>query len=148
MNSPPKKIGESEWLFKSGMKYTGELDANHRKIGKGFLQEEDYEFEGEFFNDLPINFGIENRKNVKYEGYFLNGLYHGSGKLVFPNGRQYEGNFENHQFHGFGVLVGDDGIRYEGEWKNGSLEEGKIVYHDGSYYQGKLFNSFFKNGKG
>ncbi|KAL4473619.1 hypothetical protein ABPG74_022483 [Tetrahymena malaccensis] len=147
MKSAPVK-NDDTWVFRSGLKYKGELDENNKRQGRGHLIDEDYEFEGNFLNDLPTDYGVETRKKVRYEGNFLNGLYHGQGTLTFPNGRQYTGSFEKHAFHGQGILTGDDGIKYEGEWKQGVLEYGKIVYHDGSYYGGKLIGSFFKDGNG
>lgn len=129
------------------MIFKGTLDDEFKRQGNGILSDEDYKFEGEFKDDLPVS-GIENRKNVKYQGVFQNGLYHGQGILTFPNGRSYTGSFDNHEFHGQGELTGDDGIKYSGNWTKGVLKVGKITYHDGTYYQGELDNSFFKHGTG
>ncbi|EGR31044.1 MORN repeat protein [Ichthyophthirius multifiliis] len=147
---PPKQNVSKQncYVYQSGMEYEGIMNDKGERTGHGVLKDEEYEFQGEFLNDLPHGKGIEIRKKVKYEGDFLNGLYHGQGTLSFPNGRSYTGNFINHQFHGQGELIGDDGIRYKGEWKNGQLEDGVITYHDNSYYIGKIKKNFFKEGKG
>ncbi|EGR27881.1 MORN repeat protein [Ichthyophthirius multifiliis] len=132
----------------TGLKYKGALDTNNLRTGHGQLIDDDYEFQGEFKDDLPHGNGIETRKKVKYEGEFKAGFYHGHGVLNFPNGRSYTGGFQNHQFHGQGTLIGDDGTIYEGQWIKGQLFDGLIKYHDGSYYVGQIKNNFFKEGKG
>ena len=58
------------------MKYYGSLD-NNKRNGPGKLEATEYEFEGEFLNDLPNGNGVEIRKKVKYEGGFRQGLYDG-----------------------------------------------------------------------
>ncbi|EGR28221.1 MORN repeat protein [Ichthyophthirius multifiliis] len=144
----PIQNEDGSYKLASGAIYEGKLDENYGKVGKGKLKDKDYEFEGEFQNDLPSGNGKEIRKQVVYEGSFQKGLYDGFGKLSFPNGRVYEGNFKNHQFHGKGELINDDGVRYKGDWENGCLLIGVISYHDGSYYTGSLKGNFFKDGKG
>lgn len=39
-----------------------------------------------------------------YQGYTLNGMKHGQGRLEFEDGAFYEGNFEKDQINGKGVL--------------------------------------------
>lgn len=39
----------------------------------------------------------------RYDGYWLEGAYHGKGKLVFASGESYSGDFKLGRRHGKGV---------------------------------------------
>lgn len=49
-----------------------------------------------------------------HTGYFVKGLRHGRGRVVYANGDVYEGHFENDIICGTGRFVSSDGMRYEG----------------------------------
>jgi hypothetical protein len=50
----------------------------------------------------------------KYEGEFVNGLFHGRGVFNFGDGNIYSGEFEHSKFCGQGTLVSDTGNKFEG----------------------------------
>jgi antitoxin component YwqK of YwqJK toxin-antitoxin module len=69
-----------------------------------------------------------------YEGGFLDGLYHGDGKIVYKNGNiKYEGDFQYGRKEGYGISYYENGnIKYDGEWKGGFFEgKGKLFYESG-----------------
>ena len=57
----------------------------------------------------------------------LDGLRHGQGTQVWPDGARYEGEWRNNQANGFGKFWHADGDIYEGEWKDDKAN-GKGVY--------------------
>jgi hypothetical protein len=66
-----------------------------------------------------------------YEGYTLNGMKQGHGKLMFEDGAYYEGNFERDQINGRGVLYYcQEKPAYEGEWVNGQFHGEGILYNE------------------
>lgn len=44
-----------------------------------------------------------------FEGFIINGVKEGFGKLSYPEGPYYLGNFQNDKMHGMGVLYYDEG---------------------------------------
>lgn len=106
-------------------------------------------FQGNYAND--VRDGEEGKEyyengNVKYEGDYKNGFFHGNGTAYYEDGSiEYVGSFENGQFHGSGTIYYENGeIQYKGEWSNGSAdgegehydEDGKLKYR-GSYKNGR-----------
>ncbi|EEC09302.1 hypothetical protein IscW_ISCW008405, partial [Ixodes scapularis] len=84
-------------------------------------------------------------KDATYKGSWLKGQLHGSGKLVWSDGRKYTGKFKNNLQHGEGEYVvpgyGGDTV-FRGTWKNGKLHGlGSARYPNGDLYEG-----FFKDG--
>jgi len=77
--------------------------------------------------------------NNKYTGFLQNGIKHGYGNLVLPNGDHYTGYFNNGRFEGFGSYVWKDNQnRFVGEWKLGKMHgTGKMIYSNGDFYQGQ-----------
>jgi hypothetical protein len=43
-------------------------------------------------------------EGLQYEGYMLDGLKHGSGKLAYQDGGYYDGEFQDDKMHGRGIL--------------------------------------------
>lgn len=76
-----------------------------------------------------------------YEGYTLNGVPHGKGKLVYANGNVYDGDFVNGQTDGYGTLTFKIGHVYSGQFAAGFRNgKGKIQYADGNIYEGDWVN--------
>ena len=77
-----------------------------------------------------------------YSGQHINGVPHGSGKLVMDGGGIYEGQFRGGWFHGQGVMRWPGGQVYEGEWVNGAQHGfGKLTDATGRVqYQGQWAN--------
>ena len=118
---------------------------------------------GSQFHSNFTGHGYREYINYKYEGDFLNGLWHGYGIAEWNDGSRYEGEWRDDKQHGYGVMVYPNGVRYEGEWKQGSWHghgkytgpkhdfEGEFVqcmrhgrgvtrYKDGSVYEGPYVN--------
>ncbi len=84
----------------------------------------------------------------KYEGFWLDGQFHGKGRYIYENGDYYVGEWARGKADGEGRFVGADGSTYEGGWK-GNLHhgEGKEVWKDRTRYVGEYVNGR-KEGKG
>ena len=74
------------------------------------------------------------------------GYYEG---LIFPSGLIYKGGFYQGVPHGKGTLILPNGNTYFYEFRNGKLADGRgiIVYPDGSFYEGELSSSNQPYGK-
>ena len=84
----------------------------------------------------------------KYDGYFINGLREGNGKMNYASGNMYNGNWVNNKKNGKGKFLFSGGSEYNGEWKNDTYEgNGKMNYASGNVYDGYWVNNK-KNGKG
>src|SRR5690606_30394871 len=99
-----------------------------------------YEYYGEFSGGGMTGTGvllerIGGKVEKRYEGTFLNGVYHGSGKLYADNKLWYDGQFKDGLRSGTGKeyykTTGDvrsNEVYYEGTFKDG-------VYHgSGKFY--------------
>lgn len=111
--------------------------------------------DGELFEMGHIKFA-ENSDLVEFTGIFQNTVPNGHGKLEFRNGNTQEGQLENGEFVGVVHLIVPGRYDYKGElatskissiekmlmiddFVNGKLEphgQGKIIYEDGSSYEG------------
>lgn len=139
-----------------------------------------FKFEGEFHQGR-IKDGSKGTRtllkdNTVYSGRWQNGMYHGTGKLDFPNGDEYNGDFTQGKPHGKGKFTQqnsgcqqqtvydgnwDRGIRsgpgkltkgnklvYEGEFKDNKFDgKGKQFLSDGAFYEG-LFSKGLFHGDG
>ena len=65
-------------------------------------------------------------KDGKYEGEIENGLAHGQGTNISPDGNIYVGKFKDGEYHGQGTFTFHDGAKYVGEFKDGKVWNGKI----------------------
>ena len=61
-----------------------------------------------------------------YEGNFVDGKFHGKGKITYPDGDMYQGNFENG--YGIGKMTYTDGNTYEENFVGDKLHK-----HGNSY---------------
>ena len=99
------------------------------------------EYIGDLFNGKYNGYGklLETRykdyEEIKYEGQFKDGLYHGFGKgKLFQDKYSeflYEGNFINGKMEGYGVIYYEDRKRifYDGSFKNNDLYGNGIIYY-------------------
>lgn len=72
-----------------------------------------------------------------YQGNWKEGLWDGQGELSFPDGDYYSGEFAAHEFSGYGTYKYADGSKYEGYWSNGKFNgPGTMEYADGGTYAG------------
>lgn len=67
-----------------------------------------------------------------YTGPLKDGLAHGEGRWVHPDGRAYVGNFINGRIEGYGTMIFPRGERYVGFLKDGKAHgEGTMIHPDG-----------------
>lgn len=95
---------------------------------------------------LPSRKAIIKTSEYKYEGGYLNNLFHGQGKLISNDSTFYEGNWYAGEKSGQGTYYGDD-FAYSGIWKNDSLNGYGTFINDTYEYQG-YWNSHHFNGEG
>ena len=65
-----------------------------------------------------------------YTGPVKNGLPHGKGVLIAPNGVRYEGDLYFGQLHGQGIHIWPDGARFEGNFVD-DRGKGVLIMPDG-----------------
>ncbi|XP_047544679.1 alsin [Vanessa atalanta] len=82
-------------------------------------------------------------KDAKYNGRWLDGKIHGSGKIEWPDGKFYVGQFQMNALCGHGKMeIPGVGI-YEGQWKD-NLQNGYGVL---KYTSGDIYEGYFKDGQ-
>ena len=82
----------------------------------------------------------------RYEGYFSNGVYHGSGTYTWANGDVYTGEFRNGQIEGNGRLtLFGKGEYWEGTFTGGQINTGNGIFYWGA--NGDKFDGTWINGK-
>lgn len=77
MLKDPETLGDNHYRFQSGIEYEGELDLSGTRCVSGRIFEEGFEYKGTFLNNKQHGSGRELRKNVTYEGEFVDGYFHG-----------------------------------------------------------------------
>lgn len=137
------------------MIYTYELDSTD---DEGYI--------GELVNGLPHGYGKRTRCrkfssgennfefNNVYEGYWLEGKFHGTGKFISYEKDDlvtviciYEGNYNAGKRHGNGVFTNEDG-KLEGEWNDNDLiGHATMTYTNGDVYVGE-WDCECRQGKG
>ena len=125
--------------------YKGDI-INFKKEGIGIEKTNDYNYEGEFHNDIKHGKGkiiFYNNNSESYEGDFKNGDITGKGFYIWKNKHTYLGDFLRGKMHGKGIYKWPDGNVYEGGYIYGIKEGyGEFKWNDGRIYKGP-----FKNGK-
>lgn len=111
------------------------------------------EYIGEFRNDLPHgqctyrNINATGFDLAEYDGNWVNGIREGQGTILLANGIMYEGGFVNGRFHGRGKLTDPrEGINivaeYEGDYVNGARQgQGRMVKANGVCFIGEFQNN-------
>jgi len=75
-----------------------------------------------------------------YTGPFVNGLRHGHGRCVYPDGRVYTGEFARGKMSGEGQMWWPTGEVYEGQYfEDKKSGNGKFSWPDGRAYDGEWF---------
>jgi len=128
----------------NGNEYTGRVDKQGLRQGKGTLKTDDTEFTGTFLDNeydgegkLKFTMTIDNEPiKAIYQGKFSKGKFNGKGKLTVGDDI-YEGDFVNGNKNGIGKEMYSNGTIYRGEYKNnkrngiGTLQKkqcGGVVY--------------------
>ena len=136
-----KMNGNGEHIRKDGSVYKGVFkNDKYDGLGKEFF-EDGTKFEG-FFSEGQKKYGIHQWKNgSKYQGQFLNGLFHGKGVYSWSNKKMYDGNWLNGKMNGKGKFIYQDGSIYEGEFVDGKKSGyGVYKWENDKYYEGKWKN--------
>lgn len=99
-------------------------------------------------NGKVTGYGIAyNPDGSAYEGDWKDGLYSGSGRLVYDEEHFYEGDFYEGRFEGTGTYW-KEGFRYKGQWLSGFAHGTGIEVLEGKFtYEGE-FCKGVKEGKG
>ena len=83
----------------------------------------------------------------RYEGDFINGMFHGKGVFIWANGDRYEGDFFLNKRTGKGIYLWASGESYQGDFVDGKLDGwGIYTWPDGAYYEGEFINNERGNG--
>ncbi|CUG86032.1 Hypothetical protein, putative [Bodo saltans] len=83
-----------------------------------------------------------------YTGDSQLGMFHGNGKMEYPNGDLYEGQWANNTRHGYGVFELSDGSSYIGAFRHGDKDgAGEELYVDGTVFAG-MYRNGLRHGVG
>jgi hypothetical protein len=101
---------------------------------------DDAVYEGDFVNGCWHGKGkVISADGVVYEGDFVKGTPHGKGKMIYINGDVYEGDFVESAPQGKGkyTQAQANGFVYEGDFVEDERHgKGKIIYINGDVYEG------------
>ncbi|MDK2903934.1 MAG: hypothetical protein PWP16_7 [Eubacteriaceae bacterium] len=131
--------------------YHSKEESNQETI---FLKTRDGYIKGHMLDSGLIKGQAFSGKQLVADGYFLNGLQTGQGKMFFQNGRvRYDGHFEKGQPSGEGKLYEEDGrLKYLGNFINGyAAGRGKIfddkghLKIEGQFKRASGFEQFAKD---
>ena len=142
-------VGWNTYIDKNGTIYVGLFDNNNLN-GKGlkYIYENDHLYKGDFVNGLRHGFGKDYRKNVRYEGEFVEDKKCGKGQIMFLSGDEYKGEFKDNKFNGYGRYKWKNGEEYIGYYLNGKFHgEGLHKWGNNEYYKGQFINGI-RQGKG
>ena len=93
-------------------------------------------YEGEWLNGNYHGFGKltfepnEENERLYYIGQWQDGLKHGKGKMVWHGEHVYDGEWENDERSSYGTYDFGDGNVYQGEWNEKNNGFGKFTYDD------------------
>jgi len=132
--------GRGRIVHPTGDIYQGDFVAG-KAHGKGVLVQPAAGacYDGDWVNDVRSGKGTEvwDNEQYKYVGDFKEGKKTGKGVFTYKDGR-YEGDFVDGQYHGEGKLHSlKDKRTCEGTFKNNNFVKGKLLLEDGSYYEGE-----------
>ena len=82
-----------------------------------------------------------------YDGEWEQGVMTGQGSSKNKEGDLYEGEFQNNEKHGSGTMTFADGHVFLGEYSHNEMAKGKIIYKDGSSFEGAWVDGM-KHGRG
>jgi len=137
-----KYDGLGKEFFEDGTKFEGFFSEGQKKYGT-YQWKNGSKFQGQFLNGLFHGKGVYNWANKKcYNGNWENGKMNGKGKFFYQDGSFYEGEFINGKKCGFGIYKWDSERYYEGKWKN-DKQNGYGIYHD----KNKVIKGYWKDGK-
>ena len=116
-------------LYKDASIYKGQWgDGKRHGIGEyehgGRDGHPQFEFRGQWVNDEAVHGAYLDADGTHYIGTFSDGLFHGQGKVTYPDGEVYEGEWKNGKPHGQSTETKQDGTflhsrRIRGLFKSG-----------------------------
>lgn len=119
-----KMSGHGKLTYKNGDVYEGEW-ANDRPNGIGT-----YEYD---VSQVPPG----HYDRAKYVGHFLDGKFHGQGRMEYTHGEVYEGEWANDYMNGLGQKWFYDGSTYNGNFVNGIINgQGVMIFKNKTAYEG------------
>ncbi len=158
--SHSKPNGFGRLLYKNGSEYEGEWkDGEWEGIGQYIVQNDtitsewkkgkangntvivsgDYQYEGQFLDDLPNGTGSLYNTNPEsqyiYAGEWRNGLRQGYGDAIYSNGDSYYGEWSEDKYQGVGRYRYANGDVYDGDWED-NLPSGTGQYFSESFKYG------------
>ena len=95
-------------------------------------------YKGDVKDGVPHGMGSELWPDGSiYEGVYVNGHRKGQGKLVWADGNSYDGVFDKDELCGYGTFVWKNGDKYEGMFKHSKMHgEGTFTWNNGNRYIG------------
>lgn len=111
-----KMNGKGTFTFPDGREYYGVWSDNILISLKSYSWKDLGKYDGETRGTIEGYGHSEWKKND-----WIDGMRHGNGKYIFPNGDVYEGNWENDKFQGEGKMLYANGDVYEGSWDKGYM---------------------------
>jgi hypothetical protein len=136
-------------ILNGGNYYWGQWNENVEMSGNGkyYLTEDNVLAEGYWKDGILIQARIFLPDGV-YEGDILNNMFHGTGKMIYNDGRVYEGGWVNSSKEGIGMLSWPDGSKYWGHFEKDQINgEGEFIWTNGYKYKGLFVDGVFE-GKG
>ncbi|MBU6955726.1 PEGA domain-containing protein [Hahella sp. HN01] len=124
--------------YKDGVWKHGVVTGEGTYVGKDGSR-----YQGEFVNKLFHGKGLLKMANgAEYNGEWYEGRKHGHGSFKQPNGDLYVGDFRDDQFNGEGTLTLKSGDIYTGYWVDGKLNgEGTLTGKNGMLFVGGFSES-------
>jgi len=107
------------------------------------------EFNGQWLSGKRHGSGrLEYFNGNVYDGEWMEDMRHGRGTLTYFSGEVYTGEWLNDKKHGQGTMTYSNGATYVGQWEEGLRSgSGTITFKNGDVFEGK-FNSDRASGKG
>lgn len=100
--------------------------------------------------DCKDSYSVLVKNGEKYIGEFQNGVPHGMGKYILPDGSTYTGSVVAGKIDGYGTLTYADTVtataphKYVGDLTNGKPNGyGAMFYNNGDYYYGHFSQNIF-----
>eukprot|EP01032_Pedospumella_encystans_P020893 gene20893-23726_t len=148
-----RRAGKAKVTYPNGHIFEGTFDAERIKQGFGTYI---WMAPGSEEDETPV-------EKARYEGNYKDGLKHGVGKMVFPNGNTYEGEWFENKMQGEGTYTykqagdiysgswfadkkhgpgtyefGADSSVITGEWVEGQVTTGQWVLKNAAVYEGEF----------
>lgn len=135
--------GKAVAHYENGDTYNGEfMDGTREGRGIYAYAATIEKYDGEWKENRKHGIGrMTYAKTGEYNGFWENGKRHGEGVFKYTNGDVYSGWWKFGEKEGTGCYTFGNGMKLFGTWVAGSMAEGKWIYPNGMFYQGKFENN-------